>query len=196
MEIPFKENNICFPTWLFDPFWGERNNFQPYPGSKMGTDVSSKYDTKKKRESRIIPIHSHFPLPKLSNRLLILSYMPEENIKVRRWQHSIFRQQQSSRTKKAGRVLSNMANYLLKKPRIIATKLNTCTTTQGTFPQLRVTIKNPLHQTMTGTLHIEIAGKLLCKESNIIITPREPKNTTSFFSKYRKIFLFSISIGK
>lgn len=47
MEIPFKENNICFPTWLFDPFWGERNNFQPYPGSKMGTDVSSKYDTKR-----------------------------------------------------------------------------------------------------------------------------------------------------
>ena len=49
---------------------------------------------------QFIPI---FPLPKLSNRLLILSYMPEENIKVRRWQHSIFRQQQSSRTKKAGR---------------------------------------------------------------------------------------------
>lgn len=58
MELPFKENNICFPAWLFDPFRGERNNYSTYPGSKMGSDHNAKYDTKQKRESRIIPILS------------------------------------------------------------------------------------------------------------------------------------------
>lgn len=175
MEIPFKENNICFPTWLFDPFWGERNNFQPYPGSKMGTDVSSKYDTKKKRESRIIPIHSHFSSPKAEQPIANLELYAGGEYKGSAVATFNLPPATVLKNQESRKALSNMANYLLKKPRIIATKLNTCTTTQGTFPQLRVTIKNPLHQTMTGTLHIEIAGKLLCKESNIIITPLRTK---------------------
>ena len=64
MEIPFKENNICFPTHYSIHFGENEIIFNLIPAGKMGTDVSSKYDTKKKRESRIIPIHSHFSSPK------------------------------------------------------------------------------------------------------------------------------------
>lgn len=71
MELPFKENNICFPAWLFDPFRGERNNYPTYPGSKMGSDHNAKYDTKQKRESRIIPILSELSSEKQSNLSVI-----------------------------------------------------------------------------------------------------------------------------
>ena len=44
---------------------------------------------------------------------------------------------------------------------------------------------------MTGTLHIEIAGKLLCKESNIIITPLRTKEYDIVLPEIPEDFPFS-----
>lgn len=174
MELPFKENKICFPNWLFDSLREEQNNFHPYPGSKMGSDHSPQYDTKKQRESRIIPIYSTLSSaetePPIGN-LELYAGGEHKGSAIATFDLPpivTFKKTESLQ------VLSHIIHYLLNTPKIIAAKINTCTINKNILPQLHITVKNPLSQTVTGRLNIDIAGKL-SQEAGIILAPLEVK---------------------
>mgnify|MGYP000198338260 CR=1 FL=1 len=174
MELPFKENNICFPAWLFDPFRGERNNYSTYPGSKMGSDHNAKYDTKQKRESRIIPILSELSSKKAEQPIGNLELYAGGEYKGSAVATFDLPPTVTLKKPESQQALSNIIHYLLEKPKIIATKINTCVINEKIRPQLHITVKNPLSQTVRGKLNIEIAGKL-SQKADLTIAPLEVK---------------------
>ena len=174
MELPFKENNICFPAWLFDPFRGERNNYSTYPGSKMGSDHNAKYDTKQKRESRIIPILSELSSQKTEQPVGYLELYAGGEYKGSAVATFDLPPTVTLKKPESQQALFNIIHYLLEKPKIIATKINTCVINEKILPQLHITVKNPLSQTVRGKLNIEIAGKL-SQNADLTIAPLEVK---------------------
>lgn len=174
MELPFKENNICFPAWLFDPFRGERNNYPTYPSSKMGSDHNAKYDTKQKRESRIIPILSELSSQKTEQPVGYLELYAGGEYKGSAVATFVLPPTVTLKKPESQQALSNIIHYLLEKPKIIATKINTCVINEKIRPQLHITVKNPLSQTVRGKLNIEIAGKL-SQKTDLTIAPLEVK---------------------
>lgn len=175
LEIPFKENAICFPTWLFDPFAEKGHSFQPHPGSRMGTDSNFKYDTKKERESRMVFFYSDSSSLKTKHSIATLELYAGGEYKGGSVTAFNLSPLETLRSKEDSKTLYRTIDYLLRKPKIIGAKINTCTEHNTILPQLHVTIKNPLSRTIAGTLTIEVAGKSLRKKAKMKANPLEVK---------------------
>lgn len=149
----------------------------------MGSDHNAKYDTKQKRESRIIPILSELSSKKAEQPIGNLELYAGGEYKGSAVATFDLPPTVTLKKPESQQALSNIIHYLLEKPKIIATKINTCVINEKIRPQLHITVKNPLSQTVRGKLNIEIAGKL-SQKADLTIAPgsqrmlhTSPRNT-------------------
>ena len=94
------------------------------PLSKMGSDHNAKYDTKQKRESRIIPILSELSSKKAEQPIGNLELYAGGEYKGSAVATFDLPPTVTLKKPESQQALSNIIHYLLEKPKIIATKIN------------------------------------------------------------------------
>lgn len=174
LALPYKENNIAFPEWIFDPFyqavpvknisinsnthlfkniglniqeaWYLPPAFSAHPGTKMGTDTKLNYDGKIEREMRTDAL---FTADNKENVAELRQFGGGKYYKASLGLYGlnpveIITDEQFIKS------VTDVAKYMLFTPRILTVNINTTVKKDGqaVHPLLKVEVYNPSNKSI------------------------------------------------
>jgi hypothetical protein len=202
VRLPFHENGMKIPAWLFDPFAGTERvtatalrrigdgstidqSFDAWtcptpnmehPGPRMGTDHQKEYTLKFERETRRIPLWETGPSGNHSTRVVaelrVAAAGKSPGANVALFGVPI------QTILGSATLVSSLTQTIVsvaRQPKIAGVTLNTTPAgkgAEGVVPTVTVVVQNPLSRAIRGKLSATVADGRLRGEASLTVPPR------------------------